>query len=176
MKNSFEEQMSLMDDIDLVQLVVNRNDYEEGAVNAAITEALKRVLINSDLSPIESVQQQIDRIPEIEQERKTESFMQSSKGCLLIIIAIVIFILASVAAIIHGQVTGRMNLWLYNAIGIVVFLLIRNRFNQKKTTEVDTDQSTDELEEDELEEDELEEDELEEDESEEDESGENKDK
>lgn len=132
MSVNYTEQMALLSDLELVRIVINRQDYELEAARAAIKEAYKREIINKELIPNKNLQDIIDQEPIIDEGSQTESFMKKSKGCLLIIIGIVIFIMIGVACSMSKEMTGSMNITLYGLIGFIAFVVIRYFINWKK--------------------------------------------
>ena len=135
MIQNYQEQMSLMNDVELVKIVLSKDNYQPEAAQAAIDEALKRGLITKKLIPIKSIMEIIEKEPELEEERKTESFIQSSNLLALIIVGIVLFILAVVACAISKEITGRANFTTITGTMLVIFFVIRYLIKGKSTNQ-----------------------------------------
>jgi len=141
MGTNYTEQMLVLDDFDLIQIVINRSDYESDAADAAIQEAQKRGLLNADLTPIQSLQEQVNEIPVIEEEKTKEKATYTFNFIVLFILGIVLLVGCLIGSSITKQTMEKSYFALWVGGAITVFLFIRaamlygnkNKDSNKKT-------------------------------------------
>jgi hypothetical protein len=130
MKNSFEEQMALLDDAALVQIVINRNNYEKPAVDAAIKVAISRKLVDENLNPFPQILEEVENEIKEAHKNRNEHILGPIKTIFKIIGVILLFVIWAMFKTIRKEAPTAF--WVVSIVIVVIYAILYTIFFKKR--------------------------------------------
>lgn len=130
MQINFEEQMALLEDAALVQIVINRNNYEKPAADAAIKVALSRKLVDENLNPFPQILEEVENEIKEAHKNRNEHILGPVKTIFKIIGVILLFVIWAMFRTIRKE--APTTFWLVSIVIVVIYALVYAIFFKKK--------------------------------------------